>query len=117
MSNSPSFCTFSCLGQNDKKSAGFGTCVVLAWDGMTSGVRLKRRRLSGSNGGNFSWTMSSELMDEKHKYYVKEKLISEGKMEELMIRRGQKTDKMISAKATNHFMHPEGTPSNRTPLR
>lgn len=56
-------------------------------------------------------------MDEKHRYYVKEKLISEGKMEELMIRRRWKTDKMISAKATNHFMHPEGTPNNRTPLR
>lgn len=54
---------------------------------MTSGVRLKRRHLSGSYGGNFSWTTSSELMDEKHRYYVKEKLISEGKMEELMIRR------------------------------
>lgn len=54
--------------------------------------------LSGSNVDNFNWAINSKLLDEPRKYYLKEKLMSEGKMEELMVRLGEKTDKMTSAK-------------------
>lgn len=59
---------------------------------------------SGSNVDNFNWAINSKLLGEPHKYYVKEKLMSEGKKEQLMIRLGEKTDKMTSAKGRQPFI-------------